>query len=458
MDTKLLIQTNDYLILPLYLLVIYILARRKCKKNIEETPAYKYYIPALFVRIAAGIAFCFVYIYHYGGGDTTNYFQGGMALYKMAHYNIEGFFYILINGLTENRTHRFDMLHGAPPIYMMRDAETFFVIRFIAPIIFLSAKSFLITTVFMAWFAHSGIWRLFLVFNHYFPKYHKQLAFAILFFPSVVFWGSGIMKDTITISAAGWFTYSVFLIFIKKKKIKLGIIAIIIASYLILSVKPFVLIALLPGTVIWVMFYRIKSIKNKVIRVLVAPALIVFFAAAGMFIMSQLSSSMGAYSSLDSILEKAVITQQDLIREEAYGEGAYNIGLFEPTLAGIAPKFPVAVIAGLFRPFPWEARNFFMMVSALENIMLILLVLFCFIRVGILKFFILIFEEPLLLFSFIFAIFFAFSVGLTSANFGALVRYKIPLLPFFVGTLFVTLNKVKEVYAERKAAKDEQQT
>ncbi|NNF02533.1 MAG: hypothetical protein HKN22_07590 [Bacteroidia bacterium] len=41
-------------------------------------------------------------------------------------------------------------------------------------------------------------------------------------------------------------------------------------------------------------------------------------------------------------------------------------------------------------------------------------------------------------FCIIFSLFFAFSVGLSTSNFGSLVRYKIPLLPFFVAALFIT--------------------
>lgn len=452
------IKGFDFAILPLYLLVIFLIARAKKNKNIEDNSAYKYYIPGLFARIVSGILFCFIYVYQYGGGDTTDYFKGGLALYKMAFYNFDGFVHILLNGMSKGRVYYlFDLSIGVPPVYMMTDSETFFVFRFIAPLIFLSAQSFIITTVLMAWVGHSGIFRLFLVFNHFFPKYQKHLAFAIIFFPSILFWGSGIMKDTITISAAGWYTYSFFMIFIKKEKRIKNIIAIIIAGYLIISVKPFIFIALMPGSIIWLMFYKIKSIQNKVMRVLVTPFLIVFFTVGGLFIMTKMSDSFGKYSSADAILERAVVVQQDLIREEAYGTGAYNIGAFEPTLAGILPKFPAAVNAGLFRPYLWETQNIFQLIAALENLMLIFLVLFCFIRVGILKFFKIIFDEPLLIFSFIFAIVFAFSVGLTSANFGALVRYKIPLLPFFVGTLFVALNRVREVYEERKEEETAQQ-
>jgi hypothetical protein len=50
---------------------------------------------------------------------------------------------------------------------------------------------------------------------------------------------------------------------------------------------------------------------------------------------------------------------------------------------------------------------------------------------------------PLLLMAWTFAILFAFVVGVTTPNFGALVRFKIPLVPFFTGTLFIIQFLVK---------------
>ena len=102
---------------------------------------------------------------------------------------------------------------------------------------------------------------------------------------------------------------------------------------------------------IWLLFNNIKKIQNKVLRFLLTPFLIVAFLTIGSQIMSSLSESMGDYSSLNSVLEKAALTQQDLLRVEAYGTHSYNIGTFEPTLSGVAPKIPASLMAGLFSWF-----------------------------------------------------------------------------------------------------------
>ena len=100
-------------------------------------------------------------------------------------------------------------------------------------------------------------------------------------------------------------------------------------------------------------------------------------------------------------------------------------------------KAPVAIFAGLFRPTLLDVRNPVMAISALENTALMLFLLYILFRVGPLGFAGHVFSRPMILFSFVFAIFFSFAVGLTTSNFGSLVRYKIPALPFFLASLYM---------------------
>jgi len=58
------------------------------------------------------------------------------------------------------------------------------------------------------------------------------------------------------------------------------------------------------------------------------------------------------------------------------------------------------------------------------------------------------FDNSLVVFSLVFSIMFAFMVGLTTANFGALVRYKIPLIPFFLSALFIIISRFNKQRAK----------
>jgi len=93
-----------------------------------------------------------------------------------------------------------------------------------------------------------------------------------------------------------------------------------------------------------------------------------------------------------------------------------------------------------------------MLVSALENTFILLLTLRTLIRiriVGVFKYFL---RHSLLTYSLIFTFFFAFSVGFSTSNFGSLVRYKIPIIPFFVCSLYIIdyLHKLDKQNAVQK--------
>ncbi len=86
-----------------------------------------------------------------------------------------------------------------------------------------------------------------------------------------------------------------------------------------------------------------------------------------------------------------------------------------------------------------------MMLSAFENFAMLVLTIYLVLKVRIVKFLKLMFSHNLLVFSLVFSLFFAFSVGLATANFGSLVRYKIPLLPFYVASLFIIRHFDKQL-------------
>ncbi len=81
-----------------------------------------------------------------------------------------------------------------------------------------------------------------------------------------------------------------------------------------------------------------------------------------------------------------------------------------------------------------------MLLRAAESLIMTLLVIFVFYKVGFTRTFRIIFGNPFALFCFIYSIFFGGAVGVSTGNFGTLVRYKIPGMPFFLLTLLIVLH------------------
>ena len=126
----------------------------------------------------------------------------------------------------------------------------------------------------------------------------------------------------------------------------------------------------------------------------------------------------------------------------------YDLGAQDGTMSGMAKIALPAINVALFRPYIWEARNLTMFVSSLESLWFLFLTLRILIKVGFFRTFSIIGETPMVLFCFIFAITFAFAVGISSYNFGTLVRYKIPFMPFYLSGLFIM-----EGFIEKKTKK-----
>jgi len=154
---------------------------------------------------------------------------------------------------------------------------------------------------------------------------------------------------------------------------------------------------------------------------------------------------------IDNVLDRAVVVNLDQ-KQEYYGGNSFDIGEFDANPISMLGKAHLAIAATLFRPYLWDAKNPVMLLSAFENTYILLLTIFLLVRLKFMGFFRLIGKNPLLLFSVLFSLFFAFSVGIATSNFGSLVRLKIPCIPFYISSLFVLKYFYEQQSNRRKAA------
>jgi hypothetical protein len=420
---------------PLFLVLAHYFSSRTASKMIGGNPEYKYYRKGLLFKIYAGLAFGLVYAFYYGGGDTMIYWMDAKILNSMILTEPLCYLKIIFGDTRPLWFYCFDLSEYVPHHYL-RDQQSYTVSRLSAPFALLSIDSFFGCTILVSWLCFGGIWRLYTVFVEEYPALQKELAIAFLFIPSVAFWGSGIMKDTYTLTAACWMTSSVYGLFLKRRNVFWNLVYGILAAYVMIVMKPYIFVALLPGTLIWVVFNRIQKIQNQAVKVLSAPVIIMIGFVLGAGVFSQTAGQLQEYGSVDAIVNKAVATQEDLKRE-AYEGNSFDIGVIDPSIGGMARMAPVAIFAGLFRPTLLDVKNPIMMISALENTALMLFLVYMLYSVGVFSFAKYVFTKPMILFSLVFAVFFAFAVGLTTSNFGSLVRYKIPSVPFLLASLYM---------------------
>lgn len=435
----------DLLLTPIYLIFIFFIASYIQHTKIKKQPLYKWYVRGLMVKLLGAVSVCLIYQFYYTGGDTVAYFDTSTVVAKLATRDSNLFFDVMAGNNSRENLNSVCSLVGWPTYWF--DSKAFYVVRLIVPLCLLSFQSFVVTAILLAWICYSGIWKMFLLFNEEFPQLEKQFAISILFIPSVIFWGSGILKDTITISAVGWYTFHFYSFFIQKKYKLWNMLALFVSAYLLIAIKPYILFALLPGSLIWFSNDRLKKLQSKVLRAIAAPFFIAIGVGFSLFFLNQLGTSLGDYS-LDKVMDKAVISNVDQ-KQAYYGGASFDIGKFDADPISMLSKAHLAIGATLFRPYLWDVRNPVMLLSAIENTYIMLLTIFLLFKLKIRGVFSLISENPLLLFSVLFSLFFAFSVGIATSNFGSLVRLKIPCIPFFVSSLFI-LKYLYEKKSKRK--------
>jgi len=432
------LTVQDFFLGIVYLGIIYAIAyglkSQQQKKGLDS----QYFIGGLTAKLIGATAFCLIYGLYYGGGDTVNYYKGSLALVNLMTEDFAAFYSIVFeNDLSGQNWFSFNEGTGYPPHYMWRDSGTFAVSRYSAVFCLLGAKSFFVTSLLVASFSYIGMWKLYRLFTATYPDTKKALAICILFMPSLLFWGSGIMKDSYVLAAACWFSYNFYNVFILRKKILINALLVIFNISMIMTLKPYVILSILPGALLWLNNAYLKQVTSGFVKMLVMPLLGVIILGGGFFLYSNMSSLMGDYGNIDQAVEKAQIIQQDLLREDQYGANNYNLGEIDGTAAGMSSIAPLAIFTALYRPLFFEVGSPLMVISALENTILLILTLFLFLKTNPRKIIRIIFREPLLLYSIFFSLLLAFGVGMASTNFGALSRYKIPFMPYYFSAIYL---------------------
>ncbi len=419
---------------PLFLVVIiFYFAKSIRDRRIEDNPSYKYYLAGLLVKIVGGIMVVLVYSFYYTGGDTVYFFFDSMTLTNLLFKNPAHFFDVVVNGFTVEKFSYLDSNTGTFVYY--RSPESFFVPRIIWPFTLFGLQSMIATVILLAVVSFGGVWRMFQVFIKEFPDLERPLALTFFFLPSLFFWGSGILKDSITFSALGYFVYSFYHVFISPEKIFKNLIVLILSAAVIISIKSYIFIGIMPGILIWLVRKYTTQIRGSFIRGVTLPILLIIFSGSGFMLLNVMGDELGKFD-IDNILDVAVASNNDL-KADYYGGNSFDIGEIKPTVGSMLAHAPAAINAALFRPYIIESRNLMMMVSGIENTFILLFTIYILIKVrffGIFKYFT---KHHLLTFSLIFSLFFAFSVGISTSNFGSLVRYRIPLLPFYVSSLII---------------------
>ncbi|MBL7858087.1 MAG: hypothetical protein JNM57_10405 [Cyclobacteriaceae bacterium] len=429
-------ELRDLFVTPVVIMLLYFVAYLVRNRVTDEVNRV-YFLPALSLKIFGALAVGFIYQFYYAGGDTFNYHTHGSRHIWNAFVDSPtlGLKLLLTDGTTvaPKGTYLY-----ASRILFFSDPSSYVVIRLAALFDLVTFSSYSATAVLFAAVSFGGMWLFFQTFYEDFPHLHRWIAIAAFFIPSVFFWGSGLLKDTITLGCLAIATYCVKRIFFNRQISISNILLLLLSLYIMFAIKKYILLCFLPATMLWIFIRNLSMVKSFLLKVMLVPFVVGLMVVSGYYLIKKIAEDDARYS-LEKIAITAKVTAYDIGFYTGKDAGSgYSLGELDGTFSGMLKLAPQAINVSLFRPYLWEVRNPLMLLSALESLGLLFLTGYAFYRAR--HFLLRALGNPTILFCLMFSITFAFAVGVSTFNFGTLTRYKIPLLPFYFMALVLMID------------------
>lgn len=442
-------EINDVIITFSLFAVAIVIAMVIQSSILEKNKANQYFTIAIVLKIIGAIFASLIYIYYYNGGDSTYYYQRGILLRDLLDANFAENWKVFFSAQFPNDNNVMMYTYALKS----RIISYFTIVQIVTVFSYFGFKSFMGISVVFGITSFVGNWLMYKTFCKLYPALYKQFAIGVLFLPSLIFWGSGLFKDTLTYTFVGIVFWAFHKIFFEKKNLIVSTVVLLMGIYFISIIKAYIVIVLIPFLILWKFLHIRGDIQNAFIRTFATPFLAVLVIGIS-FPLVQQASSLDARFSLDQLEDRA----QDMIWwhtaiVDIYEDGSgsfYSLGNSDLSGIGLIQKLPLAFNVAFFRPYLFEISGATMLLSALESTFFLFLFIKVMFRIfrtknkfgqGAVGY---IFGHPDLIFMFGFAIVFGIGVGMTSYNFGALSRYKIPALPFFLNGMYLALYLLDE--------------
>lgn len=403
-----------------YFGLLVILINRVSFFRFKELPSYTSLLLFL-AKVGAGFALFYIYTYYYtdhAHSDTWKYFDDAQLIYSWSSSQPDVFWKFVwgVDLLSPEMQPYVDQLHGWTNPYtygLSHDSPT--IVRINLVMMFLSGGFYPIHILFMCFLSLAGLKALHHLFEAHLPLPKWWLVLALFLAPSILFWSSGVLKEAPLIAALGFLWWS-FDHMLNGKKSLLLVLVFLFSIFIMYWLKEYVLLCCAPA-LFFMLAVKVFSRVKKIYLFLSTQIFVIIFALFP-----------GPFYTAGNIVYVLNKKQNDF----------YNVSreMKAGSLVEVAPladnwslfsQFPHAFGMTFFRPFLWEANGLVALFSAIENLMYLLIFLVAIFSLRKIK------QLPTLWWACLSVIVFsALIIGNAVPVLGAVVRYKIAALPFFL--------------------------
>lgn len=415
-----------YFLFAIYLLFFCWLITRI--RFLQNSGLSNQWLIGLFIlKVAAGVAYgwFFTTIPNYEqSSDSWKFFFDGRKDTQLLFQNpVRYFSSILDNPHDREYRHLFSSVNS-----YWNDLKHKYMVKLVSLFNIFTGSRYYVNVIFYSFITFFGPIALIRVMNDVFPKRLKLITCSTFLFPSFIFWSSGIHKDGLVFTLL---SLAVYVMYFSLKEKKFGIRQLLLIAFLIALIFPVrnhVVLAGIPGFFAW--WLAEKYFKRKWLSFLLVTIIcsVIFFGAK--FI----------HPKLDLPISIS-LRNKDFIR--LGGNSFLPQRKLEPTLIGFIKNAPQALNHTLVRPYVTEIISPLYFVTALEILLIWILVSVWFFNYSDNPY-----KHSVVQFLFLVSMVLLLLTGYIVPQLGAIVRYRAIFFPYILVPIIATIdwkwNKLKK--------------
>ncbi len=369
-----------------------------------------FYWPALALKLMAGIVLGLIYSHYYPGGDSWAMMAEAIKVKEAAFASFGNFRDIFFHN---------DYSSIVNYAYTMQPRAAFMT-KILAAINLVTNNNYWLTACYLSLFSFAGFWVLANAVLWHFKN--KWLAvIPTLFYPSIVFWSSGVLKESVAIGSLALVLAIVARFYFQKNVPWHRVLWLIIGFLLLLQLKYYYAAVLA------------VSLSSLFIARLLLPQASKWYVELGyilgLFALFMALASLTHPNFWPSRIMEVIVGNYYQFAQKSAPANMVTFNGLEPTVLSLLVHSPKALFSGLFAPVWMSSFSLPRLAAVVENWLLLGAFIYS------LKGFSLpkstenrLFFYVMLLFVLVMAIFISFS----TPNYGTLVRFRIGYLLVFV--------------------------
>ena len=384
------------------------------------------------VKLIAGFLLYLIYTRYYtdrATADIFRYFDDAEIMYQSLFNHPYDYLRMLTgyDSASPDLQHYYDAMRNWYNTYMVfNDTRT--MIRFSAFLKLFSIGTYYPHAVVMCFLSTCGLTALYRFFTSFIQGKDTLLLIAVFLMPSTLIWTSGLIKEAFLIFSLGMLLNTLYNLIEKKSVTTSNISQLIFFLLCLFLIKPYIIFLLIPCVAGWMLLkHNANSQLLKLITVYFIYGCLVVFASEFLF---------------GKRIPKLLLDKQSEffhVAERDNANSLIEIPKLDNAYSSLLVNSPNAIKNVVFRPTIFEVKNPLMLLAALENLIIAIALIISLYLVVKSKFKL---GSYWILLAFFFCMTIFILTGLVTPILGAIVRYKVPALPFF---LFVMINYLPEL-------------